>query len=286
MPANSFHNYGSITREEALVFLGSGQLAGLQSVNLSYENNAVETKYLGMGKCKTLPVGPQIGGFNLSYYVVSQDLVLQFTGHSGTNGYILRARNNNLQNFSFTSGYLTSYTSRVSVGSIPEVSANFAIFGNVGAISQAYSAQTLVDRDNILASLSALSFKPTNYSSISLNLDDFSTNRVISYEINMSISRLPIYKLGQREPSQVKRVPPILVDINFVIEKNDYIAKQIQHYPFQEKIRNLEIRVRDFNRNEPVITYGFDNMMLRTESYNLTTDNRGVYQLGYRNYFI
>lgn len=286
MPFNYINNYGSVTREEALVFINSGQLPGIQSVNLSYENNSQENKYLGMDRCNKLPNGPQLGNFNLSYFILSDEIILPYTGNFGCNGHILKTRDDRIENFSFTSGYLTNYSCRASINEVPQANASFAIFGNVGALGNAESAQVEEEYDNILSTVATNDFKLTAPSHISINLDDLTSNRVQSFEININIPRLPIYVLGSRVPIAIKYVPPILVDLNFAIEKNDYVSDKLNNYPFLEKVTDLSIILRDFDLNTPVVSYSFDNMMLKSESYGLSVDNRGVYQLGYRNYYL
>lgn len=280
MPYNARHNYGSVVPGESLVFINSGQLAGVQTVNLRYENNAQELKYLGMSKCRNIPVGARIGSFDVSYFIITDEMVLPHTGNSGVNGYMLRARDNRVENFSFSSGYLTSYSSRASIGEIPQAQATFTVFGDVGKLA------TNADMDHILANEATPVLKPTAPSHISISLDDFSTNRVVGYEINLSVPRNPTYRLGYTHPIAVKYVPPILVDVQFTMEKNDYVADKLTNYPYLNKIANLNIVLRDFELNQPVVSYSFSNMMLKSESYSQNVDGRGVFQLGYRNYYI
>ena len=120
-----------ITRESQRFFLGTGEVVGNQSVNFSYDSSFQPLQYLGAGSTKFSPAGPMVGSVSVSTLLISDDQLLQFTGNFGTNGFLLRSRTNTNENVSFVSGYLTSYTSRCSIGQIPEIGANFSVFGNI-----------------------------------------------------------------------------------------------------------------------------------------------------------
>ena len=277
-------NNSRIKREEQFVFINGVQIPSIQSIQANYNNNANLIKFLGNNQPVINPRGPQVGDVSISTLVIGQDLWLQFTGNQGFNGYIIRNKNNPLDNFSFTSGYLTNYRSTCSIGEIPKIDIGINVLGNIGLIASGES--DLLNSHFSVIPTGQIS-QPINIGSfgcMDLSLNEFSTNRVLSYDLNIKIDRNPIYGLGSKNPLRVEINPPIEVTANFEIEVNDYIFKNLKQYPCGTKIQNLNIILKDYISGSLLISYNFDNMFLLSESYQNDVNGNVRGSLSYKSY--
>ena len=275
----------NLRKEKQKFFLNTTEMAGIQSLQGGYENQASPMKFLGMGVPVMVPGGKQVGNFSLNALVIDSDRFLSFTGNAGFNGYILKSRTDTNQNFSFTSGYLTSYESRASVGSIPEVSVNFSAFGNVGyLISSEPSANVSSDFSTIAAGSTSLTPQIAGPGSITLSLSDFTSNRVLSYNLNIDCPRNPIYPLGTKYPTAVEINWPITVSLNLQYAVNTYVARNLRDFPNNQKIENLVLTLKTFDTDATITTYRFNEMSLIKESYNIGTEGHAVIDATYKVY--
>jgi len=279
---NNFIGNGYIPPEEQLVFINTEQIPGVQSVGISYTNNATNLKHLGMsGVCNYFPNGPYNGNVDISTLLISDDQFLNFTGAAGVNGHILKTRANTTETYNFTSGYLTNYNCRCSIGEIPQINANFIVFGEMGRISNSDSTIN-TQLTTISGGWSTLALKIADPGSITFSVGDFTTNRVQDFNVNVIVERVPTYIIGSASPKYVDINYPIDVECSFNMENNSYSHKKLRDFPFNDTAHNMIITLKDLDTSTNIIQYGFSGMRLVSENYNLNTDNVPITSLTYR----
>lgn len=271
-----------LRENQQFVFLNGDLLSGCQSANLSYQTVQSPIKYLGMqGQVLDAPNGTESSNLSVSNLLLCKDFLIHFTGNSGINGSIVKGLFETGDNFSFQSGYLTSYNSRCSIGTIPTTEANFIIFGKVGKLN-------INDIPSYFEGITGYTgnypLKIASPNSIEINIDDFLTNRVLSYDLSIEVPRNPIYINGLRIPINVFINGPIEVTCSFQIDKNDYQSKKNQDYPCDKKYQNLILKLKDFYTNEIISEFNFSGMQLISENYTSSSNGNPTIGLIYKKY--
>lgn len=267
---------GRVSRERSRFFLNGVEVPGVQSTQTQYQINLTPLKYLGMDCLATYPKGIQSANFQLSHLVISDDVFLQFTGNGGFNGYLLKDSGNLADNFSFTSGYLTSYSSKCSIGQIPEISVSVVALGNAGRISSGESLKTLQEFQGMKFAPLSFPLKVAGPNNIQINLDDFNTNRVLSYNLDVNVQRNPIYSLGNRFPVDVQINWPIEVVCGFRIDVNDYKAHSMRDFPCLPIVKDLTVSLLEYSGSNTVISYNFKDAFLVGESYETNVNENSI----------
>ena len=274
-----------LNRKNQFFYINSTEIAGIQSISINSDSQAIPVKYLGMDKTILAPNSAQIGSININALFISNDPFLKYKGNLGFDGYIFQSRNvAATNNYSFTSGYLTSYSSRGTIGQIPEVNMTINSFGNVGKIASSDSVDITNNFAAIPTSIPSNILKIPGPGSININIDDFTTNRVLNYDLTINCQRNPIYILGQRSPYKIELVYPQEIICNFKIDVNDYSFDNIKKFPGTNRIKSLTLSVLDYNTNNTITSYSFDNMNLISETYNTNVDGNVTLDLQYKTY--
>jgi hypothetical protein len=280
-----------ITKESQRLFISDQEIPGVQNVRGDYTLSAPTLKYIGLRNAEFSLDGPQVGNFGVSTLLISQDFFLKYTGQSGFNGYVLKSKptlhmigENNVDNFSFNSGYLTSYSSRCSVGEIPQIDVNFNVLGNIGRLSSMESNDINNDLNNISQKNSNIPLKIISPGSITLSLDEINTNRILNYDLSININRNSIYSLGDKKPIKVEINYPIEVNLNFQMEIDRYNVRNLHDFPFNREPKIISININDFNTDENILNYSFNNMLLISEVYNSNVNNNVIVNLSYKGY--
>lgn len=280
---NAITNKFRSTREDYTFFINNSPISGVQTASIGYVNTITPLKFIGQNTGIYVNRGVQESTASVSCFLVNKDYFIELTGNTGFNGYLIRNLDYPDQyNFSFSSGYLTSYSSRCSVGEIPQINANFQIFGNVGQFSSGESAFISGDFASFVKPTIGSGIDIANYSDISLVLSDFNTNRVLGYVLDINVSRTPVYKLGERYPVAVNYNPPIEVGLNFQYEIDNYSGSRMRDYPNTAKTDNISISISNPNTNNNIVTYSFSGMQLTSETIEVGVDGAAVVGANYR----
>jgi len=285
---SSIHFPGRRNKKDVFLYINDSLVTGVQSLNGSYSSNQSHINFLGADAHPVTekPVGEQAGTFSVSTLAINSDLFLNFTGQDAINGYILNDLDDLSDNYSYTSGYLTSYSSKGSVNQIPQIDASFSVLGNIGKLPTGESTQTLLDFAKIsqVGINNTGDFKIVDPGSIDITLDDFNTNRVVSYDLSLNVDRNAYYYLGSRHPKEVKINYPIEVQCFFQIEIDDLDPKTLRNSPFNETIENFQIKLRQYQTQTEVINYNFPNMKLMNSSYSSNLDGNVTVDVTYRTF--
>jgi len=112
--------------------------------------------------------------------------------------------------------------------------------------------------------------------SISINIDDFQTNRVQLFNIDIQSQKFPIYNMGARQPSRVDIVYPIDVTCQFTFEVGNYESPQITDSPRYPIIEDLSLVVNDYKTDANIVTYNFNNLNLMSEDYSISAEGNNI----------
>jgi len=241
-------------REDQKLAVNGTGINAIQSISLGYESTAQPISTLGQQNMIFAPGSPQTASIRAESLMVYDDFFLQFTGEVPFSGQ-LDYKN---QNIKFTEAYLSSYSSSCSIGEIPSLAMQAEIYGEMGT-GNYFDFGATSPHDT--------SLKVAGYNSIVINLDEFNTNRVLSYSLDIQTPRTTVYAFNDRTPSEVVSDSPVDVTLNFAIEADDYKIKNIRFVPEETVFRDVTIQINENNTNSSIQSFSFNNMLLISEQY-------------------
>ena len=266
---------GRIRREaEKLTINGSG-IQGIESISANYDSvGGSPLSNLGINTIQYAPQGPQTATLNVntllthqlpSNYGGSRDVMQNFTGDIAFSGIIDYGK----KQLKFNQAYLESYSVSCGIGDVPKTSTTSVIYGDFGTGNYVGAG--------VASSPVAPQLAIPSYNSMEINLDEFTTNRVSSFSIDVATPRVPVYIVGLDRPTGVIAGTPIEVNVNFVLEVDDYEIKNMRLVPEETTFRNTKITLNKNNSNTKLLEYSFDNMLLTSESFQASAEgNAGV----------
>jgi len=269
---------GKVTREEQHFYLNTGEVFGIQNIAANLNFPTAPLKYIGFTSGSYLFNGPKIAEFAISQFLVTDDVFLKHTGESTFDGYILRSKNNFNNNYSFKSGYLTNYSVKCQVGAAIEVATTINAYVDGGVFP---TGDIPIDIKN---SSSSFPLKIADPGSVSINIDDFNTNRVTSFDINIVCNRYPVYILGSDLPFAIKSQYPFDVSVKFQFEVDDYSGFRLSDYPCSRDVRDISIELKNYENSSLFSTYSFKNMTRISETYSNTVDGTVSMSVEYRGF--
>ena len=270
---NLISNYVT-RREEQHFFLNSVEVAGIQNLDIDYTQPVAPIKHIGCGgHYFTLPAGRFGGQASVTSLLISNDPFINLTGNSGVNGYVVKTYAGTTQNFSFVSGYMSSYTINCSIGQIPQINATFDIYGEVGKVDSSDAARIGADFTAINAYVPNIPLKIAASNSITLNMSDFNTNRVQSFNLGITCARNPVYILGNRYPSRVEIEYPMQVSLDFAMDLNDYNARKASLFPLRDTKNGISLTFNNIVDNTPILSFAFTGMTFAGESHRSNVNN-------------
>lgn len=281
---NEFNILDRYRRENQYVFLNSGQIPGIQSVSFENDFGSAPVNFIGLNYVNLAPTNAQEGRIRIDRLIIDgTDHFKPFTGNSGFNLYILKDQHNPVDNYGFTSGYIVNYSTKCSLGQIPRTEIGIMSFGNLGTIPSGESIDTSGQFINIQTSSESTNVKIPGPGSVSLTLNnDFTTNRLLSYDINIVVDRKPIYALGSRYPISIETNYPIDVNANFTFDLASYSGYSIRDFPGNPKTGNLILNINNFNDSTLIQDFRFTGMTLIYESYTTDIDGNTTVNARYR----
>lgn len=267
---SDFSNY-RISLDDQLFFINSTPIAGVQSLQFDTRKNLSVLRYLGQKKHKFYANGIQGGTVSINRLCVSDDIFLPLTGESGFNGYIIRQSASD--NYSFASGYMTSYSLQGGINNPIQMTANIDVFGNLGTLESSDHNQISTDFSNINNHNyvePVYKFAHPHYTSVTC--DNVTSNRLQSFEINIQIPREPTFYLGKTEPDHVEINGPISINCSFQYEIDNYNMNKSKNKSTNHKISDITIALKT-SQGSTIQTYSFSDMELLNES--LSSSNNG-----------
>jgi len=273
---------GRIRREaESITINGSG-IQGVQNIAAQYDSVAAPIRNLGIQEIQFAPEGPQTASLQVNSLfthtldpgapVTSLEILRNFTGEAPFSGIV----NYGAKNFIFTEGYMDSYGVSCAIGEVPQISTTSTIYGIFGTGSFGY-----IPAD---AYPSAINVAGSN--SIAINLDEFTTNRVSSFNVSINTPRVPIYALNSSTPNSVIAGTPVEVNVNFSLSVDDYQIKNMRFVPEETVFKNTIITINKNNSETELLNYTFDNMLLMGEVFNADVGGEATVDFSLRSYIL
>ncbi len=275
---------GRIRREAEKITINGSGIQGVQSISTQYESVARPLDNLGITEIQYAPQGAQTASLQLNTLLTntlpsggagytSLDLMQNFTGDIPFSGII----DYGTEKIYFSQGYMETYSVSCGIGEIPQTSTTSAIYGDFGTGSFPFWAQT---------SETPTSLNIPSYSSMEVNLDEFSSNRMTSFSVDIATPRVPIYTLNADKPDKVIAGTPIEVNVNFSLDVDDYKIKNMRFVPDETVFRNATITLKKNNSDTTLLSYSFDNMLLTSESFQGGVDSNAAANFNLRSFIL
>ena len=270
---------GRIRREQESITINGSGIQGVQSVSVEYGSVARPLTSLGIQGVNGpvyAPEGPQTASLSVntlfshkipsSLNTLSENFFLNFTGDLPFSGQVKHGS----KNFLFKKAYINNYNVSCAIGEIPQISTSSTVFGELGTGDIAFPTSAAAPQELAIP----------GYSSIEINLDEFTTNRVTSFNVAISTPRVPIYALNGDEPTTVIAGNPVSVGVDFSIDIDDYEIKNMRFVPNETVFKNTTITLKKNNSDTTLLTYSFDNMLLTSESFAGGVDSNATVNFG------
>ena len=273
---------GRIRREAESITINRTGILGVQSISTQYESVARPLDSLGITEIQYAPQGAQTASLQLNTLLTntleagyggsySLDVMQNFTGDIPFSGII----DYGTEKIYFSQGYMETYSVSCGIGEIPQTSTTSTIYGDFGTGS--FPAQT---------SETPTSLNIPSYSSMEVNLDEFSSNRMTSFSVDIATPRVPIYTLNADKPDKVIAGTPIEVNVNFSLDVDDYKIKNMRFVPDETVFRNATITLKKNNSDTTLLSYSFDNMLLTSESFQGGVDSNAAANFNLRSFIL
>ena len=255
---------GRIRRNAESITINGTGIQGVTSASFNYDSAAGSPlSNLGINRIRYAPQGPQTANLQLntllthtvapSAHVTSSEVLQNFTGAAPFSGVM----NYGSKSFIFTEAYAETYSASCSIGEIPSISMSATVFGEFG----------LGSLGSLPADAYPSSLNIASYNSMEVNLDEFNTNRMLSFSVEIATPRVPLYAVGRDTPTGVIAGTPVEVNVNFVLDVDDYEIKNMRFIPEETVFRNTKITLNNNNSQTKLLDYSFDDMVLTSESF-------------------
>ena len=276
---------GRIRREAEKITINNSGIQGVQSINAQYESVARPLDNLGVTEIQYAPQGGQTASLQLNTLLIntleagysgsySLDVMQNFTGDIPFSGII----DYGTEKIYFSQGYLETYSVSCGIGEIPQTSTTSTIYGDFGTgvlFSEYDQSSSLIPSLNI-----------PSYSSMEVNLDEFTTNRMTSFSVDIATPRVPIYTLNADKPNKVIAGTPIEVNVNFSLDIDDYKIKNMRLVPDETIFKNATITLKKNNSDTTLLSYSFDNMLLTSESFQAGVGSNATANFNLRSFIL
>jgi len=204
--------------------------------------------------------------FGLSYILSDTDRFLTYTGISSFSGRVEYGD----KYVTFTDGYLTNYSLSYRLGEYPTVDVKGVIF-------------------NWPASQISFTPKPVNLNTfnvgdpcfIDTNIETFTLNRVQSFEINIDVTRIPNYTIGNYLPDNVYIQYPIKQEMSTNASASNSIfisnTSSLPNSGYISPDAGQYISIKKYQSNSNLATFNLPNNILTNLNSTFSTDNEAGY---------
>ncbi len=270
-------NYSRIRAENQSVFIGTGQILGINSFQISNTFGAFPLNYLGRGNRAINQTSDSIqyADLNISSNFIQEDIFIQQTGIQPINCYIFQDKNNINTCYSLISGCLSNYSAKYATNQIPQINSSFRFFNNAGNITPLSLDLSCYSQISGINTNTYPTFNgdvaDSNY--INLTLDESNTNRVQDFTFNISFNRLPVFNVGTRAPKRIETIFPINVELAVNFEASDNFTDIVlSDFPLNKKQQTIELDVYSNRTNNLMANYSFNNFTLVSNDKSLNVD--------------
>lgn len=274
------NSFGRIIAANQQIYLNTGRLWGINSFDISPSFGNDSLNYIGIGNKPINQIlnSEQFSDVSINSNLINYDPFIQYTGADCFNMFVLNNQGDLDNNYSFISGYLNSYSLKFSIGQPIQTSIGIKFINNCGKIStggmdlNAYNQLTAIP--NNIYEDTEKKFAIASYESTDLILNEYNSQRITEASIDLKISRTPIYNIGNKVPSKINIVYPILINCSFTIEINSlYSGIELQSFPANQQTQDITFNL--YENNNPsnlIVSYGFSGMTATNETRKISID--------------
>ena len=194
----SFSNY------EQTVVINSVALSGVNSVDGSYGITERPIKVAGVGFIDALVDAPLEGVFSVNRQMVSHDPLLAIGANKKylyddkyISGCLLF--DNDTKGFGFTKGRITKYSASCTVGSLPEIQTDIAVYGELGS--------------GVMVQAATIDHPPIQFpsqGSMSVTVSDFTVDTISDFNYSRSLNLLPVYAIPKGTSSGLLEIKLVI----------------------------------------------------------------------------
>jgi hypothetical protein len=249
--------------------LNGYSLSGISDLSFESDFGINYTPTLGNKVFGFNKLGPSVGTVEFSRSLIYADPVLNCTGEAACSGLF----NTSSQAYSFTSGYLNSYSVSCGIGQVPAVNSTFSIFGEMKTGVQNFSAASHPDI-----------FVPSQ-KSISISGDFGTSNRVQSFNYSLNIPRQPKYSLGNGLfPDEVTLSGPIQISASISFNVRNLSFLDLNNFVRHIDVPQFNILVKNRELTETLMNLSVTNAQVITQGVVGTIDSPLSLTLNYKGF--
>jgi hypothetical protein len=263
--------YGRIIHPDQQLIINGQSISGVTSFNGNFDIPYESVDLLGNNFGATIQ-GELSRNINFSRFLINADPLKILTGDSPCNGFV-KYKN---QSFGFQSGYLTNYNVTCSVGDIASIDTEFIVYGNMGGdVTTPINPSTTSEKIYV-----------ANFGNIFVSASQGATNRITSFEYNVSCERIPIFVLGSFDPAEVFLKKPLSIDFNLTLEIDDYESPDIQTLLCSPGTQNITIDLKNCDNSQVIESFYAPNARIVSTRYNSDIDNSTTIELTFRSFLM
>lgn len=268
---------------EQFFFLNGTPIPGVQAIQHSYSMPTTPLTQLGGGNVLISPKGDKFGQVSITAGLVSSDPFYPLTGNLGVNGFVIKDMSQRFEeNYGFISGYLTSYSHQYSIGTLPQIQANFQVFSNIGKFNTSHPS-SIVSEINSLVFETTGKFQDIHQGCATVSFSEISNNALLGYQIDISCPRIPFYVLNRDTPKHVLLGKPIEIKLTLQIEEGDLSNYNMKGYPYQTEFENISISLKNKN-GDTINRYSLGGMQLDSVQKQTSASAPDIRTLIYKKY--
>jgi hypothetical protein len=263
--------YGRNIYADQRLIINQQILSGVTDFNGDFEIPYDNIDLLG-GNFAAEIQGETSRNISISRFLIQSDPLKYLTGEAFCSGFVDYKN----YSFGFESGYLTNYSASCSVGDIANIQTDFVVYGNIGGGV----------KQDIVPSENTDNIYVANYGNIFVSANQGQTNRITSFDYNISCERVPIFLLGSFNPADVFLKKPIIIELNLTIEIDDYESPDIQDLLCSPEIQNITIDLKNCDNSIIIESFYAPNARLISSSYNGSIEDASSIELTFRSFLM
>jgi hypothetical protein len=288
--------YGRILYGEELIFLEGSGLRGVQSVDTNF-NIPFEPVVFGgnMFAGATIKSSKPTSSFSFDSLVVNSGRFDPIVGMPLWDSPISGVLHSQIEplggdpgsvptgNWSFTSGYISKYSSSCAVAEVAATSCEIRIFGDVDSTKpeNLFPSAEKIDEDNQFINIA----KAGDITLVNVTGQD--SNRIQSYSYNLTINRLDSDHLGGNYRNTIHDVMyPIEVDLSFVIDVDNMEPPLLSSLLCNPDLEDITIQLGDCSKPDsgPIRSFLIENPILVSMQETSSISEPLQAQLTYKSY--
>jgi hypothetical protein len=263
--------YGRVIYADQKLVINQQEISGVTDFNGDFDIPFENVDLIG-GYFAAEIQGELSRNISFSRFLIQSDSLRYLTGSAFCSGFV----NYKNYSFGFQSGYLTNYNATCAVGDIASITTDFIVYGNIGGGIN----------HHILPSQHTDNIYVANYGNIFVSANQGQTNRITSFDYNISCERVPIFTLGSFNPADVFLKKPLIINLNLTIEIDDYESQDIQTLLCSPEIQNITIDLKNCDNSQIIESFYAPNARLVSSSYNGSTENASSVELTFRSFLM